>query len=62
MISNEEAAKQMGLELHSICFSEIYYTPEDKLKWHQIGQRLREAVDPELQIKTASLIQPHPYS
>ena len=51
MISTEEAAKQLGLELHSICFSEIFYTPEAKPKWELIADRLRDSIDPELQIK-----------
>lgn len=55
MISTEEAAQQLGIELHSICFSEIYYTPETVLKWEKIAERLKEKIDPNLQIKPVNL-------
>lgn len=51
MISADEAAKQLGDELHSICFSEIFYTSEAKPEWEKIAEKLRIYVDPELQIK-----------
>lgn len=55
MLSTQEAAKQLGVELHQICFSEIYQTTESKMNWKQIGDRLREAIDPDLQIKSVNM-------
>jgi hypothetical protein len=50
MLSNEEAAKHLGVELHSICLSEIFCT-ETELNWDEIAERLQLNIDPELQIK-----------
>jgi len=57
MVSTQEAAKQLGVELHQICFSEIYHTTEPKLNWKQIADRLREAIDPDLQIRPVNCLE-----
>lgn len=56
MISTEEAAQQLGIELHSICFSAIYYTPQTVLKWEKIAEILKEKMDPNLNIKPVNLL------
>jgi hypothetical protein len=56
MISPEEAAQQLGIELHSICFSAIYYTPQTVLQWEKIAEILKEEIDPNLNIKPVYLL------
>uniref|UniRef100_A0A915P779 Integrator complex subunit 11 n=1 Tax=Meloidogyne floridensis TaxID=298350 RepID=A0A915P779_9BILA len=51
MLSNEEAAKHLGVELHSICLSEIFCVSEPKINWEDMAERLKLNIDPELQIK-----------
>nr|CAD2175132.1 unnamed protein product [Meloidogyne enterolobii] len=51
MLSNEEAAKHLGVELHSICLSEIFCVSEPKINWEELAERLKLNIDPELQIK-----------
>ncbi|KAL7077440.1 hypothetical protein ACQ4LE_003037 [Meloidogyne hapla] len=51
MLSAEEAAKHLGVELHSICLSEIFVTSEPTINWEEIAERLKLNIDPELQIK-----------
>ncbi|KAL3124465.1 hypothetical protein niasHT_007748 [Heterodera trifolii] len=51
VISTEEAAKQLGKELHTFCFNEIFYTFDALLDLDKLGEKLRRLVDPKLQIK-----------
>uniref|UniRef100_A0A914CDW6 Integrator complex subunit 11 n=1 Tax=Acrobeloides nanus TaxID=290746 RepID=A0A914CDW6_9BILA len=49
IISAEEAAQHMGVQLHSVTFSEIIDVEE--INWTKIAKKLRK-YDPELQMKT----------
>ena len=55
MLSNEEAAKHLGVELHSICLSEIFCVSEPKINWEELAERLKLNIDPELQIKPVKI-------
>ncbi|KAI3413813.1 hypothetical protein GPALN_011294 [Globodera pallida] len=51
VVSTEEAAKQLGKELHTFCFNEIFYTIDAVLDLNKLAEKLRRLVDPKLQIK-----------
>lgn len=55
MISNEEAAKRMGVVWHSISFSETFKKGEG-WTWDSVAAKLKQ-YDPDLQVKEVSIFE-----